>query len=82
MCSGFVAILKSPSGQEATKGPHSDARSYEAHHAAGAAARAQRDKTDADEDTSNGERQTNARTCDDAHDHANDRRPTMAGVPW
>ena len=36
----FVVFLRSPGGLEATKGPHSGAREYEAHHAAaGAAAR-------------------------------------------
>ena len=44
----FVVFLKSPGGLEATKGPHSGARVSAAHHAAGTAARALRDKTDAD----------------------------------
>ena len=41
-------FFRSPGGLEATKGPHSAARVSAAHHAAGAAARALRDKTDTD----------------------------------
>ena len=46
----FVVFFWFPGGLEATKGPHSDARAYEAHHAAAGAAHctARDNKTDAD----------------------------------
>ena len=69
-------FFRSPGGLEATKGPHSAARVSAAHHAAGAAARALRDKTDTDRRYER-QRATSMRMhVRDAHRHADDRRST------